>query len=205
MGVGALARVQTGWTGTAVLTSAAVSITVTPLARESVASFVVRLLAESSQLDATFAAQVDATGAITLSANAAFDLTVTGTVESRTAWNAGPYSGVTSVTSVSAYSTAVVPAVGMRLRDPLLALARTAYTGDNGYAVSPWRVPATTTLTGLDTTLELPDTSGHDFDYWHDGRLFGRFTVTGVRRIPLSTSLRSATTTRYEFDVTEVT
>ena len=205
MGYGAFARVLTGWTGTAVIVANGATVTVTPQTRESVASFVARMISEASaQTQVTFAVVSSSAGVLTLTGSTAFDLTLTGTVESRTKWDAGPYSSVTSVVGTGAYANAWVPAKGIRLIDPLLATTRGTWTGDDGYGTAPWRVSATSRIEALDSGLTLPDLDGYENDYWHDGRVFGRIIATGVRRVPLSGSLRSTTTTRFEFDVSEV-
>lgn len=204
MGAGAFARVLTGWTGTAVIVANSTTVTVTPQTRESVASFVARMIAEATRSGVTLAVVSSSAGVLTLTGSTAFDLTLTGTVETYTAWTAGPYSGITSVVGSGSYSHAAIPAVGLRMADPLLATSRGTYTGDDGLGSAGHRVSATSTIVGLDTTMLLPALDGYEFDYWHDGRVFGRFIVTGVRRVPLSGTLRSTTTTRFEFDVSEV-
>ena len=203
MGSGAFARVLTGWTGTAVIVGNGTA-TVTPQTRESVASFIARLIAEAAQTGRSLSAEVSSSGVITLTGSAAFSLTLTGTVESRTKLDGGPYSSVTSVVGTGAYANAWVPAKGIRLIDPLLATTKGTWTGDDGYGTAPWRVSATSRIEALDSGLTLPDLDTYENDYWHDGRVFGRVIATGVRRVPLSGSLRSTTTTRFEFDVSEV-
>lgn len=207
MGSGAFARVLTGWTGTAVVTPPypGVAVTVTPLARESVASFVARLVSEVAVKSAfTLTVSVSSSGVITLTGTDAFDMTLTGTVESRTKWDAGPYSSVSSVTGTGAYSNAWVPANGLKLADPLLATSKGTFTGDDGYGTAPWRVSAGSRLEAWTGALTLPDLDGYENDYWHDGRLFGRVVATNIQRVPMSSYLRSTGTVRFVFDVVEV-
>lgn len=205
MGSGSFARVLTGWTGTAALVAAGTTVTVTPHTRESVASFVARLVAEVvAQTALTLSVSVSSAGVVTLSSTVAFDLTLTGTVATRTAWTAGPYSSVTSVVGTGAFANAWVPANGIRLADPLLSTTRGGFTADDGFGVAPWRVSTASRIVALDSGLSLPDLAGYENDYWHDGRLWGRVVATGVRRVPMSSRLRSTTTTRIEIDVLEV-
>lgn len=204
MGYGAFARVLTGWTGTIALTYFGTTITVTPMSRDSVASLVARLLAESARAGVTLTASVDSSGVLTVTGNDAFDLTLTGTVESRTKLDAGPYSSVTSVTGTGAYANAWVPAKGLRLADPLLATSKGTYSGDDGYGTAPWSVSAGSRVEAWTGAMTLPDLDGYEHDYWHDGRLFGRVVATNVRRVPMSAHLRATTSTRFEFDVSEV-
>lgn len=208
MGYSSLARVQSGWTGTIVLTDSAnvITITITPYTRESVASLIARLVHERTVRGLTLAVSVDSLGVITLDAGAwdTFDIVFTGNVATRTGFT-GTYTGLTTFVADDPIENAIVYDNGMRLESPLVATSRAGVVSDGTGAGSPNRISGSSTLTIWPSSMTTPD-FGHDFDLWHDGRIQGRFAVRGapVRR-PLSRTLRSATTTRLDLDVEEVT
>ena len=130
------------------------------------------------------------------------DLVFTGNVAARTGFT-GSYTGGGPHVAAGAFSNGWVPANGLRLTDPMLATSRGGVVGDGSAGGSPMRMSATSTMLAWDDGIALPDLTGEQ-DYWHDGRLFGRVLVTGVRRVPMST-IRTVGTVRVEIDVTEVT
>jgi hypothetical protein len=114
----------------------------------------------------------------------------------------GAYTGATTYTAAAGYANAWTPANGMRLGGVLFASTKTSATGDGGLAGSPSRISGTARLVAWDSQLAIAD-FGHEYDVWHDGRLFGRFIARDVRRVPLG-RLRNTTTVSVEIDALEV-
>lgn len=201
MGLGSLALVQAGWTGELEYDGVGYT-TITPFTRESVASFLARyvhqvLIATGEALVVT----VGADGKITIAGPSAFDLIASGNVATRTGFT-GTYTGASTYTGAIAASGIYVPANGLRLPDAMLATSGRGMVGDGSGGVAPVRGSASSTLTAWDSGITLPDEG--TYDYWHDGRVFGRLLITGRRRVPMST-IRTVDTVRIECDVQEVT
>lgn len=203
MGYGSLAPVYTGWTGTLVYSDGTYTVTITPHTRESVASIVARLVRDVLvTAGVRLTVSVSSGGVITIAAGSVFALTVTLVTATRSGFT-GTYTGAVTYTAAGAFSNGWVPANGLRLADPMLATSRGGVVGDGSAGGSPMRTSATSTLIAWNSAIALPDLTGEQ-DYWHDGRVFGRLLVTGVRRVPLS-SIRTVGSVRVELDVIEVT
>lgn len=203
MGYSSFARVLTGWTGSLVYSDGTYTVIITPFTRESAASLIARLvhgvLVASGQ---TLAVSVSSAGIITLTSGLAFDLTLTLLTATRTGFT-GTYTGALTYTAATGFASSWVPSKGMRLADPLLATSGRGVTGDGSAGVAPVRTGATSQVIAWDAGIALPELANYEHDLWHDGRVFGRLLVTGVRRVPLS-AIRSVDTVRVELDVQEV-
>lgn len=200
MGYSALARVLTGWTGTIEVDG----VTVTPRTRESVCSLMARVVHDVLvQAGRRITIDISDAGVLTIASTSSFDMTLTSGVETRTGFTAGPYSGASSYTAASGYSTAYVPARGLRVEGALLATTRGSVVGDGSGASAPRRISTSTRLVIWDDQLQMPTWAAHDWDVWHGERWFGRFVVESARRVPLG-SLRSTDNITFEVDVREV-
>lgn len=201
MGLGSLALVQAGWTGTLEYDGAA-TVTITPFTRESVASLFARLVHEV--LVATgeaLALEAGSDGKITITGLTAFDLVASGNVATRAGFT-GTYTGAATYSGDLAASGIFPPRKGLRLPDPLMATSGRGMVGDGSGGVPGVLSAASSTLQSWDNGMTMPNEG--TYDYWHDGRVFGRVLVTGRRRVPLS-SIRTVDTVRVDVDVLEVT
>lgn len=200
MGYSALARVLTGWTGTIEVDG----VTVTPRTRESVCSLMARVVHDVLvQAGRRITIDISDAGVLTIASTSSFDMTLTSGVETRTGFTAGPYSGASSYTAASGYTTAYVPARGLRVEGALLATTRGSVVGDGSGASAPRRISTSTRLVIWDDQLQMPTWAAYDWDVWHGERWFGRFAVESARRVPLG-SLRSTDNITFEVDVREV-
>lgn len=195
-GLAALSEVLTGWTGSITLSSTphltTFSTTVTPRARESVASLFARLIADAcaEQIGLELSMRLLGSDALVIYSDlgATFDMTFAGNCASRCDFDSGPYSGATEYSSdANLYSGAVVPTYGLRLDSLGLATGQGRATADGSGAQSP-------TIESGQGTLQLWDTFARCFDWqtdllgtydvWHDGRVQGRVRVDGWKQIP---------------------
>lgn len=202
MGHGLLARVLTGWTGDITYEGDG-DVAIEPRARESAASLFARLTSSVRALDgALLTWTADANGVVSVSSSAAFNIVFTGNCGARTGFT-GTYSGAASHTAAVAVPSAWVPSRGARLVSPLLATSgRGQAVGDGSAASPPMRGAAGSRYVAWDDEAALA--LGYEYDYWHDGRLFGRFVIDGARHVPLGiTRVTNAIT--LELDVREVT
>lgn len=202
-GNGALAGVMTGWTGTIEYDDGATTVEVTPLARESVASLFARLAHEVYvQAGERLSVSVSASGVITVSASAAFDLTLSGTVDNRTGFTS-TYTGAATYTAAAPYDQGWIADRGMRLDAPLWSTGgERGAVSDGSGATAPTRAPARARYVAWDSVTHLPDLT-REYDYWHDGRLFGRFLVESARLVPLGIT-RTPDNITVEIDIGEV-
>jgi hypothetical protein len=208
MGASSFARVLTGWTGAIAWSylSAPYSGTVTPFTRESAASLIARLVHDLLVVAGlSMTASVSTAGIITVDLGPnddVLELTLTGNVATRTGFT-GTYTSGQPYTAATGFDSSWVPSKGMRLVDPLLTTSRLGVTGNGLGGVAPVLTSATTTMLAWDAGIALPELANHEHDLWHDGRVFGRLLVTGVRRTPLS-AIRTVDTVQVELAVQEV-
>ncbi len=201
MGSGAFSRVLTGWTGSIVVTTNSIDVTITPFTRDSAASLLARMVQDViAQTSTVITISVSSAGVITLTGSASFNIVLTTNCTTRTGLT-GSYTGASTYTAAGAYTGAWVPAYGIRQAAPLFSTTGGAVVSA-GTAYSGRRQAASTQVIGWDSTLSLPDTT-HEYDYWHDGRVFGRFQARNVRRVPMGRA-RAVDQNRIEFDVVEV-
>lgn len=199
MGYSAFARVLTGWTGSIVVDG----VTVTPRPRESVCSLFARVVRDVAiATGRLLTLDISSTGVVSLSSSSSFDMSATLNTATRTGFT-GTYTGATSYTAASAYSTAWVPANGLIVEGALLATTRGSAVGDGSGAQAPRRVSTQTQIVAWDSQLTLPAFADYDWDVWHGGRWFGRFVVRGVTREPMGPQ-RLTTNVRTVLAVTEV-
>lgn len=202
-GYGALAGVMTGWTGDLEYDDGTTTVTLVAYRRESVASLFARLVHEVYvQTGERLFVTVSLTGEITISASVTFDLTLTGTHADRTGFT-GTYTGAASYIADDPYEQGWVADRGMRLDAPLYATGGTrGAVGDGSAGATPTRAPARARYVAWDSVTYLPALS-REYDYWHDGRLFGRFVVESARLVPLGIT-RATNNITVEIDVAEV-
>jgi hypothetical protein len=196
MGYGSLSRVLTGWTGSVLVVGP--DVEVTPYARDSVASLIARCTEVALAYGYVAEWSVGSNSKITLSSASTAEFALTGNTETRV----GKSSFSAGDTATTAYANAWTPANGLRVGGVMLATSKSGMTGDQGYGVPPHRVPGSTRIVVWDSQLQIADFS-HEYDVWHDGRLFGRFVARDVRRVPLG-RLRNTTTVSVEIDALEV-
>lgn len=203
MGVSALAKVLTGWTGSfAIDDGTNPAYEIVPFTRDSVASFVARIVHELRvRSGVTGVVSVDGSGVITITLDASITYEASGLV--------GDYTGTSDATDsviqgVDTYTGCYIPAYGMRLGDPLVATTRGQPTTYGATSTSGVRRSGRSTLTIWPDHMSAPSFENYDWDLWHDGRLQGRFRVAEVRRVPLSRYLRGNESTRLDCDVEEV-
>lgn len=200
MGYASLSRVLTGWTGTVSFDGDAAG-EVTPFERESVASFVARLVeACESAGQSGVTVSVSSSGVISLGGNTP-DLTLTGNVATRTGFGSGPYTGGGTYTADGAFSGAFVPAYGLRVMSPMLSTTMGASL-DEGAGTAGWRASTSAKIMCWGSDATLPDLS-YEYDAWSDGRLMGRFSVRSAQRAPLGRQ-RVAGQVVIQLDVREV-
>ena len=183
MGYGALAPVSSGWTGTII----AHGVTVTPRARESVASLFARLAYEVAAATTNrLTVSVSSGGIITVSSTATFSLVVSSNTATRTGFT-GAYTSASSYTAATAYTGAYVPTLGLRCDNGawVQTVGQQVSDGSLGYAgplsvgrceVSMW--------TSFSDAWANEDTPTGVYDVWHDGRVFARLCIDTARRTP---------------------
>jgi len=192
----ALGQVLSGWTGSLVIDSA---YTVTPRQRESVVSFMARVIPEvyvaslaATGTALTLSLTISATGVLTLSGSAVFTLSATGTTQTRTVWT-GTYTGASTYTAAGAYTGAYVPEEG-------LALDLAAPWQSEGSAAADglmaWSGPEQVTRASLSLWTGYADAwaaelLAGEWDVWAGTRMLGRVFVERFRRVPVSRLLRS--------------
>lgn len=202
-GHGALAGVMTGWTGDITFGSD-YDTTITPMARESVASLFARLV-HQVLIDGGLrvGVSVDSTGTITLACEAPFVLVLTGNCAARTGYVGSYVTPANSQTAEDPYEQGWIASRGMRLDAPLWSTSgERGAVGDGSGATAPTRAPARARYVAWDSLTYLPDLS-REYDYWHDGRLFGRFIVESARLVPLGIT-RTPDNITVEIDIGEV-
>jgi hypothetical protein len=182
MGYGALARVISGWTGTI----AAHGVTVTPRPRESVASLIARLVAGvATATSERLTVSVSSSGVLTLSSTSTFTLTATNNTATRTGFS-GTYTGATSYTAASAYSSRYVPTLGLRADNGAWVSNTGGPVADGSLGVSgilaPGRCEVTMWTSFADAWASEQTVRPDVYDVWHDGRIFARLCVDTIRR-----------------------
>lgn len=205
MGVSSLAEVLSVWTGylSVTQTSSGTVVDIYPYTRDSVASFMVRVAHELFvQLGITSTIEVDALGIITMRLSDTVDYEAFGLVGDFL--QISDATGTTTIQGVGAFSGAFISEYGMRLDGPLVAWTRGQPNMYGAAATSGVRRSGRSTLIIYDDTIIVPAFGASDWDLWHDGRIQGRFRVDETRRVPLSRSLRTNTTTCLRCDVEEV-
>jgi hypothetical protein len=183
MGYGAIAPVSSGWTGSI----SAHGVTVTPRARESVASLIARLIYEVAAATAyRMSASISSSGIVTLSSSATFALTVTSNTATRTGFT-GVYTSASSYTAATAYTGAYVPTLGLRVDNGawVQTVGEQVSDGSLGYAgpLSVGRCELTM-WTSFSDAWTNEDTPTGVYDVWHDGRVFARLCIDTARRTP---------------------
>jgi len=183
MGYGALAPVSSGWTGTIT----AHGVTVTPRARESVASLFARLAYEVAAATTNrLTVSVSSGGIITVSSTATFSLVASSNTATRTGFT-GAYTSASTYTAATAYTGAYVPTLGLRVDNGawVQTVGQQVSDGSLGYAgplsvgrceVSMW--------TSFSDAWSNEDTPTGVYDVWHDGRVFARLCIDTARRVP---------------------
>lgn len=194
VGYASLSKVVAGWTGTAVVTYGGITTTITPRLRESVASIFVRLAHEVYR-DSGLALSVDVSTDdpfLRVSASSVFDLTLTGTVESRSGLTDGPYLGSSRNDGAGGIASEAAATTGARLVGPILAGEIGGATGAGGYGFSPMPALGRTQLRWWTTYAAVwtDEQINGVHDFWKDGRIFGRIRIDGWRRVPMG-KLRS--------------
>jgi hypothetical protein len=192
----ALGQVLSGWTGSLVIDSA---YTVTPRRRESVVSFMARVIPEvyvaslaATGTALTLSLTISATGVLTLTGSAVFTLTATGTTQTRTVWT-GTYTGATTYTAAGAYTGAYVPEEGLALdlAAPWQSQGSAASDGLLAWSGPEQSTRATLSLwTGYADAWDAELLAG-EWDVWAGSRMLGRVFVERFRRVPVSRLLRS--------------
>lgn len=184
-GYGALAGVLTAWTGSLYYDDGTVTVTVTARGRESVASLFARLIHEVYvRTDDQLLLSVSLTGVITISGPNVFELGLSSNHATRTGFS-GVYTGAAIYTADDPYEQGWVADRGMRMDAPLWATSgERGAVGDGSGATAPTRAPARARYVAWDSVTHLPDLT-REHDYWHDGRLFGRFIIESARLVPL--------------------
>lgn len=194
-----LALVDGGWTGTVALTVSAVAATVTPYARESVASLMRRLASEAERRHGyRLTAWPLANGRLVVAiddSSATFSLSASGTCETRLGFTS-PSSAAGAFTTTSAHYGGVYPETGIRLESALdrTAIGRPYADGLGGTIglrelgrgrLSIWA--------DYDTSWALESTiAGNTYDVWGGERLFGRVRIPAdLQRSPRSDRLRT--------------
>jgi hypothetical protein len=192
----ALGQVLSGWTGSLVIAGA---YTITPRRRESVVSFMARVIPEvyvaslaATGTALTLSLTVSATGVLTLTGSAVFTLTATGTTQTRTAWT-GTYTGASTYTAAGAYTGAYVPEEGLALdlAAPWQSQGSAAADGLLAWSGPEQSTRATLSLwTGYADAWDAELLAG-EWDVWAGSRMLGRVFVERFRRVPVSRLLRS--------------
>jgi hypothetical protein len=183
MGYGALAPVSSGWTGTIT----AHGVTVTPRARESVASLFARLAYEVAAATTNrLTVSVSSGGIITVSSTATFSLVASSNTATRTGFT-GTYTSASSYTAATAYTGAYVPTLGLRVDNGawVQTVGQQVSDGSLGYAgpLSVGRCEVTM-WTSFSDAWTNEDTPTGVYDVWHDGRVFARLCIDTARRVP---------------------
>jgi len=203
-GHGALAGVMAGWTGTIEYDDGVINPVLSPMARESAASILARLVhVVYAETGTRLAVSVDASGVITIAhPTVPISLYFDGNCDNRTGFT-GSYLSAPSHTAAASYEQGWVADRGMRQDAPLWSTSgERGAVGDGSCATAPTRAPARARYVAWDSVTYLPDLS-REYDYWHDGRLFGRFVVESARLVPLGIT-RATNNITVEIDIGEV-
>ena len=202
-GYGILARVLTAWTGGVTYTGAGGALLCPAQARDSAASLLTRLaMAVYARDGESLAWSVGASGIVSVQGSETFALGLAGNAGTRTGLT-GTYASASSYVAAAPMSDAWAPQRGLRMGSPLLATStRGAVVGDGSAASSPMRSAASSRVVAWDDDVSAL-VLGREYDYWHDGRLFGRVVIDGARYVPLGTVRRTDAIT-LELDVREV-
>lgn len=182
MGYGALAGVLSGWTGTI----AAHGVTITPRPRESVASLIARLVAGvATATSDRLTVSVSSGGVLTISSTSTFTLTVTSGTATRTGYT-GTYTGATSYTAATAYSSRYVPTLGLRADNGAWVSSTGGPVADGSMGVGGILEPGRCEVTMWTSFADAWAAEGvirlGVYDVWHDGRIFARLCVDTIRR-----------------------
>ena len=192
----ALGQVLSGWTGSLVIASA---YTITPRRRESVVSFMARVVPEvyvaslaATGTALTLSLTISSTGVLALTGSAVFTITATGTTQTRTVWT-GTYTGASTYTAAGAYTGAYVPEEGLALdlAAPWQSQGSAAADGLLAWSGPEQSTRATLSLwTGYADAWDAELLAG-EWDVWAGTRMLGRVFVERFRRVPVSRLLRS--------------
>jgi hypothetical protein len=192
----ALGQVLSGWTGSLVIAGA---YTVTPRQRESVVSFMARVIPEvyvaslaATGTALTLSLTISTAGVMTLSGSAVFTLSATGTTQTRTVWT-GTYTGASTYTAAGAFTGAYVPEEGLALdlAAPWQSQGSAAADGLLAWSGPEQVTRATLSLwTGYADAWDAELLAG-EWDVWAGSRMLGRVFVERFRRVPVSRLLRS--------------
>lgn len=183
-----LAPVVAGWTGSIAVDSGGITTTITPLARDSIAAIMARLVHEvyvDQDLQLRCTVDVDNNGELVLAAASTFGLVASGTVATRTLFDSGPYSGAASYAASDTYEGRVTPAgvvYGGTLQVSGGRAVGDGSGGSHGVDEAPsgrlrttWQFASAWSVEGALTGV---------YDVWDDGRILGRVRVDGWRRRP---------------------
>lgn len=188
VGYASLSKVVAGWTGTVAVTYGGITTTITPRLRESVASIFVRLAHEVYR-DSGLALSIgiDSNPIVRASASAPFDMTTSGNLATRSGLSDLTYSGAASYEGPDDAQNEETAFFGARLVGPILAGDIGSATGAGGYGYAPMPALGKTQLrwwTIYAHTWSDEQISGV-YDFWQDGRIFGRIRIDGWRRVPM--------------------
>lgn len=199
MGVAALAKVMTGWSGSIVLEHGGALVTVVPEQRGSVASVIAQVTqAMRARLGIDLRAEVawnfSGWSVRLASESAIWSLAATGTTATRTGFT-GSYTGATTYAGVPSYDfdRFLVPNLGVKV-PPSPATESGRVVGTGTAAASPLAGRGRTTLRLFEYVyvawfLEVhlaTGTTDRTWDVWFEGRLLGRLLLDGtMRRAPL--------------------
>ncbi|MCB9507966.1 MAG: hypothetical protein H6698_09640 [Myxococcales bacterium] len=182
-----LSQSLSGWTG-AITVEKGVTVTVTPVDGDSVASLMSRLVQRAEALIGyDWQAVADAAGVLTLSSTVGnFDLTTSGNVAARTALASGTSAG--SYTGSGSHEGGIYPSRGMSVSPGTPTTTRGRYSGDGSMVVPGRRAPGRVVLVAYDVHASLwsleASLSGV-YDVWADGArgVLARVRVTSTRRV----------------------
>lgn len=201
MGYAALAKVLTSLPGGAVVSTGSLSVSVAPVAFDSVASFMARIVRAAATIGLTLTVSLSASGIFTVSGSAVFGLVFSGGLEADLGMSASN-TGATLYAGSSAFTGAYVPAFGLRL-DGVMLRAEAGASVDDGFAVAPTERSAETRLQVWDDQITIFDTTA-EWDVTIDGRVLGRVAVRSVTRFRLSALVVAPEMTRLDIDCFEV-
>jgi hypothetical protein len=194
---------MTGWSGTGYYDDGGITVGITAQARDSVASLFARLINDVYvATGATLSVSVSSSGEVTISGPVDFEISFSGNYASRSGFT-GTYAGASSHTADDPYEQGWIADRGMRQDAPLWSTSgERGAVGDGSGATAPTRAPARARYVAWDSVTHLPDLT-REYDYWHDGRLFGRFLVESARLVPLGIT-RTPDNITVEIDIGEV-
>lgn len=188
MGFASLSKVVSGWTGTVAVTYGGITTTITPRLRESVASIFVRLAHEVYRdLGLVLSVGIDSEPIIRVSAPSAFDMTTSSNLATRSGLSDLTYTGAASYEGPDDAQNEECASTGARLVGPTLAGEIGGATGAGGYGYAPIPALGKTQLRWWTNYAQswTDEQINGVYDFWKDGRIFGRIRIDGWRRVPM--------------------